>query len=359
MTAQRYTVQELAARGGVTVKALHHYDRVGLLKPARTAARYRVYSDADLIRLRQILALRALGLPLRRIRELLAPGGPPLEETLRQQRNVLEEQRRILERAIRAIEAAEAGLAASTDGATALQALIEVMGMNDGVDEMKKYYSDEVWDAWRHYYETWPSDEWRALYRDVNAMVDTGTTDLLSDEVQALGSRWLELDKAETTVGAVRTGLRRAWADRAHWPAAMQARLAEHRVDRATQFVNALLWERWEAERLAREGDKPSAPARVSETRIRLYQDCAAAAGEDPGSEVAQSLVVRWRALLGTEWGHDAGAVQEEIDTWRCRRRLAPAMLRYLASCYGMDAPTWLRAADFLEAAYDRSLLLT
>jgi DNA-binding transcriptional MerR regulator len=358
VTEQRYTVQELAALAGVTVKTLHHYDRVGLLKPARTAAKYRVYSPADLVRLRQILALRALGLPLSRIRELLAPGAPPLQATLQQQRHVLEEQRRLLDRAIHAIEAAEAGLATSSephDGAAALQALIEVMGMHDDIEQMRTYYSDDVWDTWRQHYESWPPDEWRALYRDVNAMLDAGDADPLSAEAQALASRWLALDKTATTVGAVRTGLRKAWADREHWPASMQARLAEHRVDRATRFINDALWERWDAERVARDRSGQAAPARVSDARIGLYRDCAAAAEEDPASDVAQGLVSRWKALLDAECGRDAAAVQDQIDAWRSRRRWTPAMLRYLASCYQMDAPTWLRAADFLEAAYERS----
>ena len=147
MTASSYTIHEFAALAGVTVKALHHYDRVGLLTPARTASRYRVYTTADLARLRQILALRALGLPLRRIRELLAPGAPPLHLTLRQQRHVLEISDGILDRAIRALEAAETGVESSPGGAAALEALIEVMGMQDSIDEMRKYYSDEVWDA--------------------------------------------------------------------------------------------------------------------------------------------------------------------------------------------------------------------
>jgi len=89
VTARHYTVQELALRAGVTVKTLHHYDGLGLLQPARTTARYRVHSDAGMLRLRQILALRALRLPLRRTRQLLALG------------------------AIRAIETAEADLDSS------------------------------------------------------------------------------------------------------------------------------------------------------------------------------------------------------------------------------------------------------
>ena len=356
MTASAYSIHEFAALGGVTVKALHHYDRVGLLQPQRTAARYRVYTTADLVRLRRILVLRSLGLPLRRIRELLSPGAPPLQATLRQQRHLLEEKRRIIDRAIRALEAAETGLEASRGGASALEALIEVMGMQDSIDEMRQYYSDEVWDAWRHHYEAWPSDAWRALYRDVNALLDADAApDPMSDAAQVLGARWLALDKAETTNGAIRTGLRSAWGDREHWPAALQARLAEHRVDRATRFVNAVLWERWEAERVERERNGHPAPARVSDARIALYRDCAAAAAEDPAGDVAQRLVTRWKALLDAECGQDTEVVHEQIRVFRSRRRLPPAMLRYLASCHAMDADTWQRAADFLESAYDRS----
>jgi len=39
------------------------------------------------------------------------------------------------------------------------------MEMQD-VDMMRKYYSDEAWEAWKHHYKDWPPDEWRALYKD-------------------------------------------------------------------------------------------------------------------------------------------------------------------------------------------------
>ena len=356
VTASTYSIQEFAARAGVTVKTLHHYDRIGLLKPARTPARYRVYTTGDLVRLQQILALRMLGLPLRRIRALLSPGAPPLHATLRQQRHVLEDRRRGLDRAIRALEAAESGLESSPDGGAALQSLIEVMGMQDGVDEMRKYYSDEAWDAWRHHYDAWPSVEWRDLYRDVNALLDADPEpDPLGAVAQALGARWLALDRAETTIGAVRTGLRKAWADRERWPEALRARLAEHRVDRATRFVNAVLWERWEAERLERERGGHAAPARVSDARIDLYRDCAAAVSEDPAGVTAQRLVARWQAILHAECGGDAETIDQQLAAWRSRHTWTPAMLRYISSCYAMDAVSWLPAADFLEAAFDRS----
>ena len=358
MTARGYTVHEFAALAGVTVKALHHYDRIGLLTPARTASRYRSYAAADLTRLRQILALRALGLPLRRIGELLAPGAPPLHLTLRQQRHVLEDRRRRLDGAIRAHEAAETGLESAPAGGGALEVLMEVIGMQDSIDEMRKYYTDEVWDACRRHYEEWPSDAWRNLYHDVNALLDEdGVRDPLSDTAQALGARWLALDKAEATSGAVRTGLRKAWADRAQWPAWMQARLAEHRVDRAMRFINTVLWERWEAERLERERSGHAAPARVSDARIGLYRDCAAAVAENPGGEVAQRLVRRWQTILEAECGGDRETMRELIAAWRSRAIWTPAMRRYMASCYAMDADTWQHAADFLESACDRASL--
>jgi DNA-binding transcriptional MerR regulator len=69
-----YRIQEFAAKAGVTVRTLHHYDRIGLLKPRRTHARYRVYGDADLPRLRQILVFKFLGLSLSEIAAALKSG---------------------------------------------------------------------------------------------------------------------------------------------------------------------------------------------------------------------------------------------------------------------------------------------
>jgi DNA-binding transcriptional MerR regulator len=69
------SVGDLARLTGVTVRALRHYDEIGLCKPsARSRAGYRQYTDADVLRLQQILVLRELGLPLTEIAEALAGG---------------------------------------------------------------------------------------------------------------------------------------------------------------------------------------------------------------------------------------------------------------------------------------------
>ena len=66
------TVKQVAKISGVSVRALHHYDEIGLLKPARIGRnRYRYYGDEELLRLQQILLHRELDIPLERIREIL------------------------------------------------------------------------------------------------------------------------------------------------------------------------------------------------------------------------------------------------------------------------------------------------
>src|SRR5688500_11964633 len=78
-----YRVHEFAELAGVTVKALRHYDRLGLLKPARTGSGHRVYADKDLERLEQIVALKFLGLSLGQIRHVVERPSGPLTDALR------------------------------------------------------------------------------------------------------------------------------------------------------------------------------------------------------------------------------------------------------------------------------------
>ena len=92
------TVKEVSNLTGVSVRTLHHYDEIGLLKPAKvTEAGYRLYDDASLRRLHAILLLRELQFPLKEIRSILdAPGFDPME-ALEQQIELLELQRQHLE----------------------------------------------------------------------------------------------------------------------------------------------------------------------------------------------------------------------------------------------------------------------
>ena len=92
------TVKEVSKLTGVSVRALHHYDAIGLLKPAQlTEAGYRLYDDAALQRLQTILFFRELQFPLKEIQKILdSPGFDPMK-ALDQQIRLLELQRQHLD----------------------------------------------------------------------------------------------------------------------------------------------------------------------------------------------------------------------------------------------------------------------
>ena len=85
-----YRIGEFARLAGVTVRALHHYDRLGLLCPKRGVGGYRVYTIRDLELLEQIVVLKFVGIPLRRIADLLRASPRLLVTHLRAQRGTLE-----------------------------------------------------------------------------------------------------------------------------------------------------------------------------------------------------------------------------------------------------------------------------
>jgi DNA-binding transcriptional MerR regulator len=87
-----YTVKQLARLSKVSVRTLHHYDEIALLKPAFIGEnRYRYYGREELLRLQDILFHRELGVPLQEIAELLAHEGRDRLAILREHRGRLAE----------------------------------------------------------------------------------------------------------------------------------------------------------------------------------------------------------------------------------------------------------------------------
>ena len=140
-----YKAREFAGLAGVTVRALHHYDRIGLLKPLRSSSGYRLYSLSDLERLEQISALKFLGIPLGEIKTVLESNPLTLGESLDLQRRALTEKRDIINRAIHAIEAAEKLVrSGQVTDASALRKIIELIEMQQPKENfMRKYYTEE------------------------------------------------------------------------------------------------------------------------------------------------------------------------------------------------------------------------
>lgn len=134
-------VGEVARLAGVTVRTLHHYDEIGLVRPAgRSAAGYRLYDAADLLRLQRVLAYRELGLALDEIGALL-DGGDDEVALLRRQRDALADRIARLQHVLAAVMTT---MEARTMGIELTPAeILEVFGEDDPTR-----YADEAQERW-------------------------------------------------------------------------------------------------------------------------------------------------------------------------------------------------------------------
>jgi len=238
-------VHAFAALAGVTVRALHHYDRIGLLEPQRSASGYRLYGSRELERLEQIVALRFIGIPLKQIGPILEASA--LAEALPRQRAMLEEKRRLLDEAIRAIREAEQSMAQGGQPDTAiLTRIIEVIEMQNDSSWTDKYYTPEARASLRERQAEWTPEmqakaqqDWADLFRDVEAALDQ---DPAGETAQALGRRWKALVGGFTGGNPeVAQGLNRLYADRGNWPAEATQPMSPFDNPRVREFMGRVL----------------------------------------------------------------------------------------------------------------------
>ncbi|HEY3134869.1 MAG TPA: MerR family transcriptional regulator [Blastocatellia bacterium] len=223
-----YKAAEFAGLAGVTVRTLHHYDRLGLLKPSgRTAKGYRLYGERDFARLQQIVTLKFIGFPLKQIKSILDRGPQDLGAELRRQREVIAEQRNRLELAIKAIEKVERVLASTDEPDWEVFAeIIEVINMQHDMSWTDKYYSEEAKQKIAERARTVPraaieqaEREWPLLIKEVEASLGEDPT---SEKAQALAERWVNLVRGFTGGDPeIQRGLNKMYADKQNWPATM------------------------------------------------------------------------------------------------------------------------------------------
>lgn len=149
--ATQWTVGEVARLAHVTVRTLHHYDEIGLLVPSeRSGAGYRLYSEADLERLHQILLYRELGFGLEAIGRLLDAPSVDRRTALRAQRELLVEKRRRTEAVIRAVdrtlETMEGGRTMSAD--EMFEGFEELAGAPEAVRAHHAAHAREAHERW-------------------------------------------------------------------------------------------------------------------------------------------------------------------------------------------------------------------
>ena len=195
-----YSTRAFAELTGVTVKALRHYERMGLLGPMRTRTRYRRYAFADLQQIERILALKSLGLSLTSIKLVLKRGPVGLEA----HRAMLEDRRARLNRAIAALHEIEQ----DADPRTALQ----------------RFMASAAWDRWEAKRQRVavgrPPDRAPAsavaLFREIADALDH-VRPSGQRRLQALLARGREIIAPET---------RDAWGRRAAWPGGLRRYVA-------------------------------------------------------------------------------------------------------------------------------------
>lgn len=173
-----YTVKAVAELAGISIRTLHHYDALGLLKPAQLSdSGYRLYSDRDLELLQQVLFFRELGFGLREIKEIIyRPGFDRRQALLDHKKLLLERQDRIgrLIRSVdRTLEAIEGGVN------------VEKKDMFDGFDQSQ--YEEEARQRWGHteaYRESarragqYTKEDWAAIQQESLA-IEQGLASLI------------------------------------------------------------------------------------------------------------------------------------------------------------------------------------
>ena len=170
-TMSEYRIGEVAKMSGVSVRTLHHYDRVGLLVPnGRSEAGYRLYSPADLRRLQQILYYRELDFRLDGIAELLDGDGEPAEDHLRRQHRLL---RVRLERTRELIAAIENEMEARRMGLSLTpEEQLEVFGtdaLGDYAAEAEERWGHtDAWNESQRRTAAYTKEDWVQIKRDAN-----------------------------------------------------------------------------------------------------------------------------------------------------------------------------------------------
>ncbi len=225
-TKNLWKIREFASRAQVTVRTLHYYDRINLLKPRHLDRNgFRLYGEAEFARLQQIMTLKFIGFALSQIREILENKEFDLAGTLQLQKNLIEAQRNRFNLALKAISSAEkAFLKNGTIDWESFNNIIEVINMEQNTDWTKKYYSEsaqakveERKNLWSPELQERVTRDWNELTTDIEAAIADGT-EPSDNRAQKLAIRWRKLLN-EFTGGdsEIQEGLNKMYSDEKNW----------------------------------------------------------------------------------------------------------------------------------------------
>jgi DNA-binding transcriptional MerR regulator len=221
VSERRWKIGELAKATGLTVRTLHHYHEIELLRPsARSDAGHRIYTAADVRRLYRIISLRQLGFPLADITSMIESDDADPRAAVRRHLDAVEAQIE-LQQELRERLGAILGVLDDSEEPSTGQ-LLEIMEV---MMEVEKYYTPEQreqikkrggeadWDEIERHQK-----EWSQILEDAEAAMKAGTP-ATDAQVQELARRYDELGKwfsAGFTGGdpGLKESLNRVWAEK-------------------------------------------------------------------------------------------------------------------------------------------------
>lgn len=202
------TVKEVSERTGISVRTLHYYDEIGLLKPTEISeAGYRLYDDKALEVLQQILFFRELDVPLKEIKAVMENPELDRNQLLSSQKKILELKKERLERIIHSIDDILKGenkmdfeIFSKADIEQVYNAVISNMSEEAKESLIKEYGSMEQFE--KHFMEDMSSEQtqknWAKIvewYGDKDSAMEVATTPQNSEIMQAYTKRYDEVLK--------------------------------------------------------------------------------------------------------------------------------------------------------------------
>jgi MerR family transcriptional regulator, thiopeptide resistance regulator len=325
-------VGELAKRTGVTVRALHHYDSIGLLRPSgRSEGGYRLYNRDDVARLHGIQTLRQMGVPLAEVAQLLDGGASSLQVIVARQLGSLDQEiarsQALRERlGVMQLVLAGGGQPEIDDWLASL-AMMSTFEQYFSVGELKLAF-----ERWKQCEAEWPP-----LVQAIHALKDRGVPcDAI--ELQPLLQQWIEL--------AVRwmdgdLGFLGRWGRMLReqpglpLPAGMDLELLDY-IDDAIRRRLAVVSRYASPEQLQRLNQ-----ARPEWRAILLRAQRMMADGVPPQDLAAHELARDWQALMDRTFGHDAAlgerlmAAYENEPLLQAGMAFTPALRDYVKQAAG------------------------
>jgi DNA-binding transcriptional MerR regulator len=330
-------VGELAALANLTVRTLHHYDSIGLLRPsARSDAGYRLYDRDDVARLHRIQALRAFGLSLADIALTLdSPAGSPLAIVDRQLEALetrMAEARRLRDQLLRV--RAELVRGSAPDLSTWLTTLENTMDMTNVYE---RYFTKEELDRLPMVRNDAAKAQWQGMVEQARGLIDSQVPPN-ADAAKAFGLRWLQTFERDTGGDPALQAKMNAMAEREKDAVGMPTQIFDY-VKAAVGELKFDAWAKYMRPEIVDRMRRHFAARGQEWTPLIAQVQAEIQADPEATGPRARDLGRQWMELF-----HDmVGTEQQDVDAFR--KATATEPLLRMGPGIGDATIAWLRKA--------------